>query len=79
MLDAISTGLSGLQSAVKKVDTAATRIANVTTPPAEGQDPVELSEEAVNLIVAELEFKANAATITTASELSEELLDILDD
>ena len=79
MLDAISTGLSGLQSAVKKADTAASRIANVTTPPAEGQDPVDLSEEAVNLMLAETQFKANAATITTAQEMSDDLLDILGD
>lgn len=78
MIDAIGIGLSGLQKATQKVETAATNIANVTTPRNDGVT-VDLSEEAVNLLLAETEYKANLATIKTADELSDELLDILDD
>ncbi len=78
MIEAINSGLTGLLSATKKVESAANNIANLTTPVAEGQDEINLSEEAVNLILAETEFKANLATIKTASELSDELFRIFD-
>ena len=77
MIDAIGIGLSGLQKATQKVETAAENIANVTTPRDDGVI-IDLSEEAVNLIRAETEFKANLATIRTADELSSELLGIFD-
>lgn len=79
MIDAINSGLAGLLSATKKVESAANNIANLTTPVAEGQDEVNLSEEAVNLILAETEYKANLATIKTASELSDDLFRIFDE
>ncbi|NCT41064.1 MAG: hypothetical protein GW778_05335 [Alphaproteobacteria bacterium] len=77
MIDAIGIGLSGLQKATEKVETSANNIANVLTPRDDG-DVVDLSEEAVNLLMAEAEFKANVATIKTADELSNELLSIFD-
>ena len=78
MIDALGIGLSGLQKATQKVETAATNIANLTTPQDDGV-VIDLSEEAVNLLLAETEFKANLATIKTADELTDELLDIFDD
>ena len=78
MIDAIGIALSGLQNATQKVNNASENIANLTTPRDEGVI-INLSEEAVNLILAETEFKANLATIRTAEELSDELLDIFDD
>jgi len=77
MIDAIGIGLSGLKKATEKVETSANNIANVLTPRDDG-DVVDLSEEAVNLLMAEAEFKANVATIKTADELSNELLSIFD-
>jgi flagellar basal-body rod protein FlgC len=44
-----------------------------------GVPNVNLAEEAVNLKLAELSFKANAAIIKSASELQEELLSAFDD
>ena len=44
-----------------------------------GVPNVDLATEAVNLNIAELQFKASAALIRTASELSDELLRIVDD
>ena len=78
MIDAIGIGLSGLQKATQRVESAASNIANLQTPRDDGVT-VELSEEAVNLLLAETEYKANLATIKTADEMSDELLDIFDD
>lgn len=43
-----------------------------------GVPNVNLSEEAVNINLAEIQFKANIATIKTAIELEDELLRIFD-
>lgn len=79
MIEAIGIGLSGLQNASQKVNESASRIANLQTPVSEGGDTVDLSVEAVNLLLAETEFKANVATIKVADELSDELLSIFDE
>lgn len=44
-----------------------------------GVPNINLAEEAVNLILAELSYKANLSVIETASELDQELLNIFDD
>ncbi len=131
----ISTALSGLAAATKKVEASASNIANIQTsgsleagqqapytpittqqtaitdqngagqgvrseftpkeqPFTPAFDPdspfanadgiigvpnVNLAEEAVNLIVAELSYKANIQTIKVAEELSDELLSIFDE
>lgn len=43
-----------------------------------GAPNVNLAAEAVNLITAEVAYKANVSVIETASEMSGELLDLLD-
>lgn len=43
-----------------------------------GSPNVDLAEEAVNFTLAELTYKANIATLKTADEMSEELLNIFD-
>jgi len=75
MIGALSNALSGLTTASKQAESAASNIAKSTT--VEG-DTVELSEEAVNLILAETNYKANIATIQTAQELNDELLRLFD-
>lgn len=42
-----------------------------------GSDSVDLSEEAVNLIVTKAAFKANLAVIKTQDEMTSALLDVL--
>lgn len=76
MISAISNALTGLTGAAQKVNQASTNIANATTPgyTTETGDTVELSEEAVNLIAAETQFKANAAVLRTAADLTDEFL-----
>lgn len=130
MIGAISTALSGLAAASKKVEVGANNIANLSTAgaldPADGPAPystqittqtsnevggvvanvtnkdpgfvpayspdspfankdgligvpnTDLAEEAVNLKLAEVAYKANLATLKTAGEMSDELLNIFD-
>lgn len=74
MIGAISNALSGLTSATKKVDSAAERIANVTTPQEDGSpSDVDLATEAVNLKIGEIAYKANISVLQAAKEMSEEL------
>ncbi len=83
MIEAIGIGLSGLQKATQDVENAANNIITLTTPQNTASDDkaviLNLSEEAINLLRAETEFKANLVTIKTAEELSDELLDIFDE
>ena len=78
MVDAISTAITGLNNASQRVNESARNIVRAGT----NLDPVDsinISQEAINLQIAETEFKANAAVIRTENELSDELLSILDD
>jgi flagellar hook protein FlgE len=80
MVSAIDNALTGLNSASRKVGQAAQNIANVTTPDykTETGDTVELSTEAVNLIVGKTAYKANVAVLNVASEMDDALLSIID-
>lgn len=75
MINAISTALSGLTASTRKVDVAATNIANAGTP----GNQVDLAEEAVNLKVAEQAYKANLLVVETASKMTDELLSTFDE
>lgn len=80
MIGAIGIALSGMTSATKKAEEAATNIARmpVGLTDKDGHavtDTIDLSEEAVKLMMAETEFKANAAVIRTASDMQDELID----
>ena len=44
-----------------------------------GAPNVDLAEEAVNTILAKIQYKANIATLKAASELSDELLKVIDE
>lgn len=44
-----------------------------------GAPNVDLAEEAVNLKIAEISYKANISVLKTASEMSDELLNTFDD
>ena len=48
----------------------------VTASVQKGNDPVDISKEAANLLVNSSFFKANAATIKTVDEMTRSLLDI---
>lgn len=77
----IQNALSGLQKSSARIEQSARNIAEFGTQGANTpiQDRVDLSAEAVNLIQAEVQFSANLASIDAASDLSQELLDVLGD
>jgi flagellar hook protein FlgE len=77
MIDAISTALTGLSAASKKAETAAVNIATATTP--ENVDKVDLSEEAVNLKIADVDYKVNVATIKATEEMNDSLMHMFDE
>lgn len=72
MVNALTTALGGLQAATQKVNGAA----NIIADPAQQDD---LAQGVVDLKIGEVAFKANAAVIRTAGELSDELLHIFDE
>ena len=77
MIGAISNALQGLMTASQSANKAAERIANVSS---EGYaDTIELTEEAINLKMAENSFKANIATIRTIDDMNQELMRIFDE
>lgn len=77
MIGAITTALSGLTAATKKAEDASLNIANASSVNSNGTpiDQVDLSEEAVNLMIAETEYKANTAVIRTTADMQDALLD----
>ena len=75
---AITAALEGLDRAQTKLDRTAERIATLpASADGLGQDEVDLSEEAVNLILARNAYEANLATIKTADEMTTHLIDTL--
>ncbi len=77
MIGAISNAVQGLFTASQSADKAAERIANATNE--DYGDTVELSEEAVNLTLAEVSYKANIAALETANEMNDELMRLFDE
>ena len=71
MLNAITSALSGLNTATKRVENAAQNIA--ISPSQEN-----LIEDVVDIKVAETAYKANVAVLKVADELNEELLSTFD-
>lgn len=71
MIDPISTAISGMNNATKTVSKAADNIAD----PAKQDRTVE---DIVDIKTAEVTFKANAAVIRTASDMSDTLLESFD-
>jgi flagellar hook-associated protein FlgK len=70
-MDAINTAISGLQTAAKTVNRAASNIAN----PAKADNYVE---DIVDIKISETAYKANAVVIQTASDMQDELLKTFD-
>lgn len=67
MIDAIGSGMQGLQRATQQLNQSAERIAGGDLEP----------EPIIDSKVAEHSFKANAASIKTAFEIQETALDLL--
>lgn len=72
MVDAISTAVSGLQTASRNVAKAAENIADPMK-----QD--QMVEDIVDIKIAENAYKANIAVIKTADRMEDELLRLFDE
>ena len=87
---AFSSGLAGYQSASSQLNSASDRIANASVTnnsPTEDQvteqglsvssnrEPVSITEELINMKVAELQAKASVNVISTADEMVGTLID----
>lgn len=79
-ISAIGHAIKGLADSSRRIEKSAENIASfgTQTPQTQPQDEVNLSEEAVNLSLAETSYKANLAVIQTVNELTDELLDSFD-
>ena len=72
MINAITSALSGLNTASKQIGQAAGNIANPSS-------QSEIIEDVVDIKVAETAYKANIEVIRVADELTQELLNTFDE
>ncbi|HDT6075509.1 TPA: flagellar biosynthesis protein FlgE [Aeromonas veronii bv. veronii] len=70
---AFNSGVQGFQRAEQIADKAANQIARLNTP---SGDQVKVTDELVNLKVAELQAGASAKVVQTASDMMGTLIDI---
>lgn len=71
------TAIQGMWMHQGMFTAAAHRIANVNTPPAEGEQTVDLAEEIPAMIVAGHGYAANARVLSVQDEMSGSLIDVL--
>ena len=76
MVDAITSALSGLNAATKKVEQSAQSIAES---PSQGASSTRLIEDIIDIKVAQTSYEANLAVLKTANELTQELLNSFDE
>jgi flagellar hook protein FlgE len=75
MISAIQNGVPGMQRASEMVDNAASDIANAATPPKPNAAPdVDITRDAVNMIVGHRTYDANAKVIEVAARLVDEII-----
>jgi flagellar basal body rod protein FlgC len=77
-MDSSSIALQGLQQADTQLNAAAAAIASAGATSANGSTPdvVDLSSEIVALVSAQDSFSANLATLETADQIQQNLLDV---
>jgi flagellar hook protein FlgE len=76
-MDLSTIALQGLQQADNQLQDAAGKIAaNGTNSPGGNVDSVDLSAAVVELLSAKNQFSANVATLKTADEVQQNLLDV---
>ncbi len=72
MINAITSALSGLTAATKQVEQSAQSIA-------ESPSSEQLTQDVVDIKVAETSYKANLQVLKVADELTQELLHTFDE
>jgi flagellar hook protein FlgE len=76
-MDASATALQGLQQADAQLNTAAAKIVDAgAASPTAAEDAVNLSEEMVAMIAAQAQFAANLATLKTADQTEQSLVNL---
>ena len=78
-MDLNSIALQGIEQADSQLDAAASAIAQAGAPGSPGSgsgDAVDLSAELVALMTAQAQLSAGLATVKTADELEQSLLDV---
>lgn len=75
-MDVSSIALQGLQLANAQLEAAAVRIAGTASPDSMPLDVVDLSAEMVALMSAKTLVDANIATLKTADQMQQSLIDI---
>ncbi len=82
MVGAIETALKGMSAASQRMNESARNIAKFGTQDITADtlptDEINLSEEAVNMMLAKHSYKANLATLKTQQEMEEALLKTFD-
>lgn len=83
MINAIQVALQGLMNASKKVDEAASNIVKAgaqasSSPDSDNAFDLDFSEQAVQMMQAKTEYKANLGVLKTATALEDELLKAFD-
>ncbi len=78
-MSASSISLQGMQQAEEELQVAAATLANVNTESASSgnADTVDLSTDAVAMMQAQASFEASLASLNTADQTQQALLDVL--
>ena len=74
MVSAIGSSLAGLNSAAKRIETAAANIAKQNTTEQPKADP---AQDLVDIKIAAYDYKANLSAIKVQDKMQQSLLDIL--
>lgn len=75
-MDISAIALQGLQQAESLLNEAASGIAEAGTGSSSGGDVVDLSTEMTDLMSAQNQFEANLATLKTADQIMQSLINI---
>ncbi len=75
-MQALSIAASGMMAAADRLNASAQRVAASDARAAQGSGDVDYVKEATDQIGATTSFKANAAVVRTAQDMSQQLLDL---
>jgi flagellar basal body rod protein FlgC len=78
-MSAFSISLQGMQQADEELQVDAANLSNINTESAGGgnSDTVDLSSDAVSMMQAQVSFEASLASLNTAEQTQQALLDVL--
>lgn len=76
-MQVLNTAAAGMFAAADRFNASAQRTVAWGAEQAPGEQPVDLGKEAVEQVSAKTDFKANAAVIRTADQMTGALLDMI--